>query len=53
MRINIVNYEKRKKQYAARIETMIGFVKENVQCRSRVIAAYFGDDSIEALQGLR
>jgi ATP-dependent DNA helicase RecQ len=47
MRINVVDYEKRKKQYAARIETMIAFVKEQVQCRSRVIAAYFGDEGLK------
>jgi ATP-dependent DNA helicase RecQ len=48
LRINIVNYEKRKQQFIERIEVMTGFVRESTQCRSKVIAAYFGDEGLKA-----
>jgi ATP-dependent DNA helicase RecQ len=47
LHIKTASYEKRKKQYRERVETMMGFVNEKVECRSRVIASYFGDDAIQ------
>jgi ATP-dependent DNA helicase RecQ len=47
LRIDMVGYEKRKQQFIDRINVMVNFVRENVQCRSKVIAAYFGDDGLK------
>jgi ATP-dependent DNA helicase RecQ len=47
LRIKTVSYEKRKKQYKDRIDTMMGFVKETNECRSGYIASYFGDDEVK------
>jgi ATP-dependent DNA helicase RecQ len=37
----------RKKKFITRINDMIGYVNERVDCRSRIIASYFGDDNIK------
>ncbi len=47
LRINTALYEKRKQQYAERIQVMTEFVKEAKQCRSQVIAHYFGDEGLK------
>ena len=43
LRIDMVNYKKRKEQYRKRIETLLEYVKKDVHCRSQFIANYFGD----------
>lgn len=43
LEINVENYAKRKKQYEARIETMLNYLHLN-SCRSKYIGNYFGDD---------
>lgn len=43
--INMPDYEKRKQQYKERIAVMIRYAQEKKQCRSQLIAAYFGDDT--------
>jgi ATP-dependent DNA helicase RecQ len=45
--INSANYLKRKLEYAARIESMLGYVKEKKVCRSQQLAIYFGDKSVK------
>ena len=45
--INMVAYNKRKEQFQRRMKQMIDFVKEEAQCRSRIIGSYFGDDKIK------
>ena len=47
LRIDVLSIEKRKKQFIDRIDTMIRFVLEKKQCRSQVIAAYFGDEGLK------
>jgi ATP-dependent DNA helicase RecQ len=48
LRINTVNFEKRKQQFIQRINTIIHFVQDTAPCRSRTIAAYFGDEAVKA-----
>lgn len=47
LRIDEVNYRKRKSQYEKRITSMLNYVKEDRNCRSQQIAAYFGDELIQ------
>ena len=42
--INSALYDKRRKSFAARVETMIAYTKES-NCRSHFISIYFGDKS--------
>jgi ATP-dependent DNA helicase RecQ len=44
LRINQVNYKKRKEQYKQRIATLLDYIKNNEHCRSQYIAFYFGDE---------
>jgi len=37
----------RKKRFTARVETMIDYINERVDCRSRIIASYFGDHNVQ------
>lgn len=46
--INMAAYNKRKEQFQQRIKQMVDYVKEEAECRSRIIGSYFGDDSIRA-----
>jgi ATP-dependent DNA helicase RecQ len=46
--INMVAYNQRKEKFLARTKEMIHFVKEEAQCRSRIIGSYFGDDAVRA-----
>lgn len=43
LRIDIIKYNERKKQYEERIQAMLQYVGEQVACRSKILAAYFGD----------
>jgi len=45
--INAANYLKRKLEYAARIESMLGYVKDKKVCRSQQLALYFGDKTVK------
>jgi len=45
--IDMAAFNQRKKKFVARIQTMIEYVKEGVNCRSRFIACYFGDHSVK------
>ncbi len=45
LRIDMVNYKKRKEQYSKRIETLLEYVKKDFHCRSQFIANYFGDEA--------
>jgi len=45
--INQENYQKRKKQFEARIQSILNYVKSDTGCRSRFIAGYFGDESVK------
>ena len=44
--IDMVTYNKRKEQFQRRMKQMMSYVKEDAQCRSRIIGSYFGDDKI-------
>jgi ATP-dependent DNA helicase RecQ len=44
LRINQINYQKRKEQYQKRVALMKDYIRENVNCRSRFIGNYFGDE---------
>jgi ATP-dependent DNA helicase RecQ len=48
LRINMAAFEKRKQQFIQRIRKMIDYVHLNKECRSRYIAAYFGDEHTKA-----
>jgi ATP-dependent DNA helicase RecQ len=45
LKINQVNYQKRKKQYERRIAALLDYVKLDEPCRSKFIANYFGDEN--------
>lgn len=45
--INTEAFEKRKQNFINRVSQIIFFVKENIECRSRMIGHYFGDDKIK------
>ncbi len=47
LRINVAAIEERKQRFISRMKTMIGFATETVECRSRIIGLYFGDDKIK------
>jgi ATP-dependent DNA helicase RecQ len=44
--IDMTGYNKRKEKFRLRAKQMIHFVKEKAECRSRIIASYFGDASL-------
>lgn len=46
--INMTAYNRRKEELGARIRQMIRFVTEETECRSRMTAAYFGDENVRS-----
>ncbi|HYM93591.1 MAG TPA: RecQ family ATP-dependent DNA helicase, partial [Chitinophagaceae bacterium] len=46
--IDMQAYNQRKEKFRLRTKQMIQFIKERTDCRSRFIAAYFGDSSLKA-----
>jgi ATP-dependent DNA helicase RecQ len=48
MRINNVNYQKRKEQYTHRVSKITGYINLAKACRSQYIATYFGDEHTQA-----
>jgi ATP-dependent DNA helicase RecQ len=46
--INMVAYEKRKELFQKRMKQMVSYVKEEAECRSRIIGSYFGDNNIRS-----
>lgn len=46
--IDMVAYNQRKERFQKRVSEMIRYVKEEVECRSRIIGSYFGDKEIPA-----
>jgi ATP-dependent DNA helicase RecQ len=46
--INMTDYTTRKEKFRARAREMIQYVKENIECRSRIIGVYFGDINISS-----
>ncbi len=46
LQINMELYKARKEKFKTRANQMISFVKENAECRSRLIGVYFGDKEI-------
>ncbi|HMK27830.1 MAG TPA: ATP-dependent DNA helicase RecQ [Chitinophagaceae bacterium] len=46
--INMVAYEKRKELFQKRMKQMLGYVREEAECRSRIIGSYFGDNNIRS-----
>jgi ATP-dependent DNA helicase RecQ len=46
--INMIAYNQRKEKFLVRTKEIIHFVKEEAQCRSRIIGSYFGDDAVRA-----
>ena len=44
--INIIAYNQRKEKFLVRTKEIIHFVKEEAQCRSRIIGSYFGDNTV-------
>ena len=46
--INMQEYNRRKEKFRLRTKEIIHFVKEKTECRSRMIAAYFGDASVRS-----
>jgi ATP-dependent DNA helicase RecQ len=47
LRINLKNLEARKQAFAGRVEKMLQYIAESEECRSRFIAAYFGDEKLK------
>lgn len=46
--IDMAAYNKRKERFRQRMKQMAGYVKEEAECRSRIIGSYFGDNKIRA-----
>lgn len=46
--IDMTQYNRRKEEFHKRMKQMIRYVKEDMQCRSRFIGLYFGDNKIKA-----
>jgi ATP-dependent DNA helicase RecQ len=46
--INIVTYNYRKERMEQRIGKMVKYVKEETECRSRIIGNHFGDPAVKA-----
>lgn len=44
--INMELFEKRKQNFKNRVQHIIQYVKEIIDCRSRIIGFYFGDDAL-------
>src|SRR4030095_3329037 len=45
--IDMTAFHHRKKKFIARINTMIDYIGEAIDCRSRFIASYFGDHNVK------
>jgi len=48
LNINTNAYQQRKSIFEKRVTTIISYVKEETDCRSRMIGVYFGDNNIKA-----
>ena len=46
--INMAEYNKRKDRFLQRMKKMMAYVKEDVQCRSRIVGSYFGDTAVRS-----
>lgn len=46
--IDMAAYNKRKERFRLRMKQMAAYVKEEAECRSRIIGSYFGDEKIKA-----
>ena len=45
--INMQAFSKRKERFAGRIRSMIRYVRETTECRSKLIGSYFGDHELK------
>jgi ATP-dependent DNA helicase RecQ len=45
--INSVSYSKRKEKLQHRVNQIIKYIKEDKECRSRILASYFGDHTVK------
>ena len=45
--LNLKALNSRKQKFVARIDSFIRYVNETVECRSRFVASYFGDDNLK------
>lgn len=45
--INMVAYNKRKEQFQQKMKQIVNYVKNDTECRSRIIGIYFGDNNIK------
>jgi len=45
--INLENYLKRKRNFEARVSTMVGYIKNTGTCRSQFIAQYFNSPLVK------
>jgi ATP-dependent DNA helicase RecQ len=46
--INMVAFNQRKERFEKRLKEMMRYIKEVVECRSRIIGSYFGDKKIRS-----
>jgi ATP-dependent DNA helicase RecQ len=46
--IDMAGYNQRKERFRIRTKEMIRFVNEKTECRSRIVASYFGDASVRS-----
>ncbi len=46
--IDMTAYNKRKERFQKRMKQMLQYIKEEAECRSRIIGSYFGDDNIRS-----
>lgn len=47
IRIDMIAFNKRKEQFQKKVMQITGFVTEENECRSRIIASYFGDTNVK------
>jgi ATP-dependent DNA helicase RecQ len=46
--LNMKSFNSRKENYIKRINTMINYIHEGAECRSKIIARYFGDHKVSS-----
>jgi ATP-dependent DNA helicase RecQ len=46
--IDRVAFKQRKERFEKRLRQMVQFIREELECRSRIIGSYFGDEAIRA-----
>lgn len=47
LRINNLNYQQRRQEFSIRVDALLNYVLKETNCRSSIIARYFGDNDVQ------